>query len=651
MITSIKNADYSFLFSKAGQLLLDLNDQGKLSTPLQQAEIDELNEYGRFSSLEKYFTRLGDLVDNAENPIEYLMLPLDEPCLEVDANTRIITIPDGFKKYGAGVQGDVIAETLFLRIDRFFDSMDFMMTEPFVQWKLKNGEQGATPIPYMDYESEHHLGKLIVVWPLTGAVTAQEGPVEFSLRFIKRDGDKIVYSWNSVPASITIKKALNPEVDYVEYDDAASLFKLAIANSEHTSDSDKVDAPSFDAPGYVIGFDEDIIHLNANNAVTLEGQAWVEGQGHLSYDWQYTNLEGNIVVAGINVQGAETAAFRETADTAAVTNKLYYIQDASATPYGYKELPHNQFASTKEEGIKIYERYAVYKITESVSPAASAPGVVTGIYKLIAKHKLGFPSATKELSVKIPGPEVLEFVSGDDVKDIDTQEVVGKAGLAANGTLIDANGKLVMSVEVKNDDAPATAYQSMSYKWMKNTTSATAEGMQEIETHSYDNESDGHVGETVDGLEIASNAEPGWYKVIVTSMLNRDTESVESNVARVTKAPVAPTLKFPYDPDTDKVDLIDANDFLDRQVELKIEHEAYPTPIELHSDKLIYEWYNEDALITKDTPGFTMSENKLIIDGSLFTKQKMVIECYVSNELNGAVSAESSRSGIFMVSF
>lgn len=648
MITSIKNADYSFLFSKAGALLLELDRQGKLSTPLQQAEKDELNEFGRFSSLEKYFTRLGDLVDNAENPIEYLMLPLDEPCLEVDANTRIITIPDGFKKYGAGVQGDVIAETLFLRIDRFFDSMDFMMTEPYVQWKLKNGEQGATPIPYMDYESEHHLGKLIVVWPLTGAVTAQEGPVEFSLRFIKRDGDKIVYSWNSVPASITIKKALKPEVDYVEYDEAASLFKLAIANSKHTSDSDTVDAPSFEAPGYSSGFDAPIAHLNANNALTLEGQAWVEGQGHLSYDWQYTNLAGNIVVAGINVQGAETAAFRETADTAAVPNKLYYIKNESATPYGYEELPHNQFDTTEET---IYERYAVYRITESISPAAEAPGVVTGTYKLIATHKLGFPSADKELAVKVPGPEVLEFVSGDDVKDADTKEVIGKAGLAANGTLIDANGKLVMSVEVKNDDAPATAYQSMSYKWMKNTASAADEGMQEIETHNYDNESEGHVGETVDGLEIAANAEPGWYKVIVTSMLNRDTDSIESNVARVTKAPVAPTLKFPYDPDTDKVDLVDADDFTDRKVELKIEHNAYPTPIELHSDKLIYEWYNEDALITKDTPGFTMSENKLIIDGSLFTKQKMVIECYVSNELNGAVSAESSRSGIFMVSF
>jgi hypothetical protein len=271
MITSIKNADYSFLFKEAGAELLRLNAEHKLSSPLQEAELAELNEFGRFSTLEKYFTRLGDLVANVDNCIKYLMLPLDEPCLEVDANTRIITIPDGFKKYGAGVQGDVIAETLFLRIDRFFDSMDFMTTTPYIQWKLKNGDEGATPIPYMDYESEHNLGKLILVWPLTGRVTAQEGPVQFSLRFVKKEGEELVYSWNSTTATLNIKQALNPKVEYAEFDDAAVLYKRAIENSKHTSDSDEIEAPSFEAPGFSVGFEKETINLNANNSAVLKG--------------------------------------------------------------------------------------------------------------------------------------------------------------------------------------------------------------------------------------------------------------------------------------------------------------------------------------------------------------------------------------------
>lgn len=643
MITSIKNADYSFLFADAGKLLLELDSQGKLKTPLQQAEKDELNQFGRFSSLEKYFTRLGDLVDNADNPIKYLMLPLDEPCLEVNANTRIITIPDGFKKYGAGVQGDVIAETLFLRIDRFFDSMDFMMTEPYIQWKLKNGEQGATPIPYMDYESEHHLGKLILVWPLTGAVTAQEGPVEFSLRFLKRDGNKVVYSWNSVPASITIKQALKPVVDYVEYDDAAGLFKLAIENSEHTSDSDTVDPPSFDAPGYTIGFENNVVHLDKNNAVTLAGQAWVEGQGHLSYDWEYSNLAGNIVVAGINVQGAETTAFKETEDDAPIDYKVYYVQNASATPYGYEELPHGQFETTKEENITIYERYAIYRITESISPAADAPGVVTGTYKLIAKHKLGFPSASKALSVTIPGPETLEFVSGD--KDADEKAL----GLLANGTLLDENDGLVLNVEVKNDNAPAAAYQSMTYLWKKNVNDDKEDGMVEVVSHTYDNNTEGKIGKVTDDLTLET-AEPGWYKVYVTSMLNRDDIAIESNVARVTRAPEAPVLKYPASSEYSKQ--LEAQAFPNRLVEIVMEHEAFDEPVALHSDRLIYEWYDEDKLLTQDTPGISFDGNKLLIDGSNKHGDVMFIHCYVTNELNGAYSArEDAHSGNFVVSF
>ena len=643
MITSIKNADYSFLFEEAGAELLRMDREGLLGErPLNKVEKDMLETYGRFSSLEQYFTRLGDLVAHANNPIKFLMLPLDEPCLEVDANTRTIEIPANFKKYGASVQGDVIAETLFLRIDRYFDAMDLLETDAYVQWKLKDGTEGASKIPYVDYESEHYLGKLILVWPLTGAITAQNGPVQFSLRFLKRKGSDIVYSWNSVPASITIQQALQPKVEYAEFDDASSLFELAIENSKHTSDSDDIEAPSFAAPGYSVGFDNDIIHLNANNAVTLEGQAWVEGQGYLTYDWKYTNLAGSIVESGVKVRGAKSAEFKKTADTTPVANKLYYIEDASATPYGYKEIAHKDFAEITADK---YERYATYKITASTSPSDKAEGVVTGTYELIATHKLGFPSADEILSVKIPGPEVLEFVSGDKNED----EIA--LGLPENGTLLTTDGDLAIEVEVKNDAAPASAYQAMTYTWQKCVTGPDEDKMESVEVHTYDNEDDGHVGETKDALAL-ENATPGWYRVIVDSMLNRDHKAITSNIARVTNAPVAPTLDFPFSADDDNVDVVDAKDFTNRQVELEITHKPFTTtePIELHSDGLIYEWYEEDALITENTPGFSFDKNKLIINGNAFQKQKKLIECHVSNRLNGAVSA-ASRSGIFMVSF
>ena len=656
MITSIKNADYSFLFREASEELLRLHDAGALKeNSLNQVELDYLrpkNEDGSpkldadgrqiiqpFTSLEQYFTRLGTLVAHADNPIQYLMLPLDEPCLEVNANTRDITIPADFKKYGVSVQGDVIAETLFLRIDRFFDCMDFLETEAYVQWKLKDGTEGASKIPYVDYKSEHSAGKLILVWPLTGAITAQDGNLQFSLRFLKRRGSDITYSWNSLPCTLAIKKALNPDVDYKEFDDASSLFKLAIENSKHTSSGDDVDAPSFTAPGYDFDLDE-VAYLTAQNQLLLKGQAWIADQGSLTYNWKYTNLDNTIVENPIPASAAKAAAFELTKDTEPKTNKVYYLRDEDAVPYGYREIPHKDFDEHKAAGL--YERYAEYLITAGEGPSAEAPGVVTGTYELEAIHKLGFDSEDAVLKVKVPGPEKLEFVSGEKDEN-------GVAhGLDANGTLISADGELTLSVSVENDDIPSAAYQSMTYSWRKKEN--PDDDMVAIQTNVYDNTTQGDIGKKNDSITL-TNATPGWYEVAVTSMVNRDSKTIDSLVARVTKAPVAPELEFPYDDSNDNVDMLDADKYPDRKVTITIEDKGYDAPLALHTDGLIYEWRVEQVAIAEGTEGFSgLGTKTLTIDGSKFNNQYMNIDCLVSNKLNNAVS-EESRSGIYMVSF
>ena len=654
MITSIKNADYSFLFQEASEELVKLHFAGKLGEDALNAEElkilfppngepirDENGNYvvERFTTLEQYFTRLGTLVAHADNPIQYLMLPLDEPCLEVNANSRDIEIPAEFKKYGVSVQGDVIAETLYLRIDRFFDSMDFLETEAYIQWKLKDGTEGASVIPYIDYKSEHSAGKLILVWPLTGAITAQEGNVQFALRFLKRKGTEIVYSWNSLPCTLTIKKALNPEVSYAEYDNASGLFKMAIENSKHTSSGDEVTPPKFSAPGFDFGLDE-IAYLNANNNLLLRGQAWIDDQGKLTYTWKYASLDGSVVENPIPHEAAKAAAFMLTEDTAPVANKVYYLKNNSAVPYGYEEMPHNEFNDHKGS---IYERYAEYHITAGEGPSNDAPGVVTGIYELVATHKMGFDSEEASLRVKVPGPEVLEFTSGEE-KD------GKKTGLVENGILIADDGSLSLDVAVENDNVPAAAYQSMTYSWRKKETEDA--DMEAIVTNVYDNSTQGNIGKKTDAIVI-ENATPGWYEVAVTSMVNRDSKTIDSAITRVTNKPVAPELVFPYDDKGDNVDMVDANDveFTNRQVVLTIEDKGYNAPIALHSDGLIYEWRIEQVAIEEGTEGFSgLGTKSLTIDGTKFSKQYMNIDCLVSNMLNGAISDES-RSGIFMVSF
>ena len=638
MITSIKHADYSFLFEDASKELLRLHNEGKLGdNPLTPEEITYLTENGRFTSLEQYFTRLGTLINKANNPIKYLMLPLDEPCLEVDANTRIIDIPANFKKYGAGVQGDVIAETLFLRIDRFFDSMDFLETEAYIQWKLADGTEGASKIPYMDYESEHYLGKLILVWPLTDKVTAQEGNVQFSLRFIKRQADKISYSWNSVPATITIKKALNPDaVGYSEFDDASELFKIAIENSKHTSEGDSVPAPSFEAPGSVLNFpEEEIVNLGINNNVTLRGQAWVAGQGRLSYDWKFISSTGYVTQ---NFGAGDV--YYKTEDANPIENKVYYTKDTSVTPHAYREISFGEFPTAKAEGTEIFERFSEYKITDSTYPVDGVQSV-TGRYELSAIHKLGFDAAEKKIAAVIPGPETLEFTSGDSI--VENNVLKEKTGLAQNGTLITDDNKLNLSVSVDNDNAPKNAWQSMTYTWkMKNTPTGDWIVLQEPAVYANQD------SKTTDSIAL-TDAQPGWYQVTVSSMLNRDTISIDSYEARVTKAPVAPTLKFAYDENDETVDLIDATN---KTVTIEVENVDYPAPTSLYTDELIYEWVDTNSttpITSRD--GVTTDGNKLIIDGTKFDSSvSFILTCYVSNKLNGAISG-TSQTGMYVVTF
>jgi hypothetical protein len=51
-----------------------------------------------------------------------LLMPADEEIFEIDANTRIISVPDNVKKNGIGVYGDHNAEMIVLNIDRYFDN-------------------------------------------------------------------------------------------------------------------------------------------------------------------------------------------------------------------------------------------------------------------------------------------------------------------------------------------------------------------------------------------------------------------------------------------------------------------------------------------------------------------------------------------------
>lgn len=124
MITSINSnnsLDYQGLF---GDATLDLRAYAKDLLEKQEYEVlrlfinrfpggkdyneenienltaELIDEIVKISTLNDYFC---NIVELSKRNTQYVVLPLDEEVFNIDANSRAITVPVGFKKNGIGV--------------------------------------------------------------------------------------------------------------------------------------------------------------------------------------------------------------------------------------------------------------------------------------------------------------------------------------------------------------------------------------------------------------------------------------------------------------------------------------------------------------------------------------------------------------------
>ena len=261
------SAKYDVLFKEAFLALDARAVNGTGEGPHDREDIQLTAEEiatGTFTSLEEYYTRIGDLTRLHADQVgasednegyskysKFLMLPMDEihgnNVLVIDPNSRAITIPTSFSRNGVSVTGDELAETLLFEIDRFFDITDLVTTDIYVQWTNPAGQEGASKITMIDYNSK--AGKLLFGWPLTSKVTVENanqtnGQLKFAVRFFKRDGSgKINYSLNTLPATVMIKQALYTNWnDLLDIDDPAAELAVAIENGPAS------DGPSAEFP-------------------------------------------------------------------------------------------------------------------------------------------------------------------------------------------------------------------------------------------------------------------------------------------------------------------------------------------------------------------------------------------------------------------
>ena len=638
MVTRITDiSKYNALFKKAWE---DLQARNKFT----DEELVYYNTLGdTFTCLEDYFTKIRTMIDveasevypdvyryydkennvvvEAENTkkgevvptnYEFIMLPIEEPHLEINADTREIIIPAGFKKL-VGVQGDHVAETLIFSIDRFFDFMDLLNTQIYIQWTDEKGADRATPVNMIHYDS--NSGKILFGWPISEHVTKEARNIRFSVRFFIQDSTpdadgkkKIQYSFNTKIHQISIAPALQPDLNAeINVEDVEDYFLNAISDSPSTNAPPAAE-PTFAAPGLDLAPEHDI----DSDAYILKVQAVASDTGYIDYiEWYHQSENG---LSSETYPGVEI--FEKVENPNPTETKTVYYTEESAGVY----KPYNGEVTADMKNL--YERYFIYTIP-SAEDAADVD--ITGSYKAYVINRTG-SNISKQVSstpANFPGP-------GTEASVYYTTDLT--TGALMDGEPSKTTLKVVMTM-------PNKEKTDVTYDWKYS-------GIDDKSLASDSNIST--------GAEATVNT-PGWYQVVATATRNRKSIPVVSTICRVTDKAVSPTIITPKE-DVD----INALDTVDLTVELS----DYPQPNALYSDEIMYAWEaqrvddkDEYVLLTNDNKAlYRVDKDSALntktlkvygIDGSSVDKT-IAYRCAIVNKLNGDTS-EIAYSNIFTV--
>ena len=295
----------------------DQTTQAWVTVPCAAEEIDEStdllldgegNPIKPISSLNEYFQHIEEFAqlaigDGRGGSDPYLLrLPLDEPFMEINANTRAITVPAALRQIG--VVGDKFAEIIFFEIDRYFDAVDLDTRQIYIEWEAPDGEGGIRKGVSRDFlkdtQSKSKEGKIIFGWLIGDELTKYVGTIRFAVRFVEwtdmsdgvnkpESGTGLLYSFSSLPAQINIVESLNYDLfedsenaEMIKTDDQGRTILFFLQDSNPDVEDDTTPGPSFN-PTFIrnLGQNEPTTviqeaDLNDDGTLKLVVEAYVE---------------------------------------------------------------------------------------------------------------------------------------------------------------------------------------------------------------------------------------------------------------------------------------------------------------------------------------------------------------------------------------
>ena len=341
-------------------------------------------------SLEEYFANIHTIKEFTENYPEYtgrcLMMAVDEPLFEIDANSRVISVPAEFKKNGIAVVGDHQAETVYFKIDKYFDYQSFYdllqgddKGKVVINWSFTPaGSKVATDVqsvyafgPSDDLEP----GYLIFGWIIDKDMTVNAGTLTFSVQFFHTiNGDDLDYSFNTLTASVAVGSTLKMKAPS-EVKDNSTTLGLRLKNSAYRVDA--IEGPV--EPSWIEDLEEMVnMPFNADDTqstLNLVAEAGIEKGVTIQYRW-FATIDG----ASEPVEVIGEDIYEATEDLEAADGKLYYKAiswDDNDMPLGFQLLvgtaKDDAFDSLGEaDAIVIYERKSKIAVNKAGRYSAQA---------------------------------------------------------------------------------------------------------------------------------------------------------------------------------------------------------------------------------------------------------------------------------------
>lgn len=179
----------------------------------------------KINSLEDYFSNIRTIASltkvGSDVKGKFLIMPLDEPFFEIDANARAIKIPDNFKKNGIGVQNDHWAEILYFKVDRYYDYQDLASLNIFINWEFvgagqrNGGEQEIKVSKAFAPDPDFDPNFLIFGWVVDRSMCPRKGSLKFSVTFTDSAHPGLAqgYQLSTLISQVNVNEGLVPQQD------------------------------------------------------------------------------------------------------------------------------------------------------------------------------------------------------------------------------------------------------------------------------------------------------------------------------------------------------------------------------------------------------------------------------------------------------